>query len=70
MSPTQNLLVHWLIGFRYDGYDKSIFGPFVDMGFDVSRVLAAFKYLGIPKDVDQLGPEMMEEVTERLLTGA
>lgn len=55
---------------RYDGYDKNIFGPFVDMGFDVSRILATFEYFGIPKNVDQLGPELMEEVTERLLTGA
>lgn len=39
------------------------------MGFDVSRVLATFKHFGIPKDVEQLGPEMMEEITERLLTG-
>lgn len=55
---------------RYDGYDKNLFDPFVDMGFDVPRVLATFKFFGIPKSVEQLAPEIMEEITERLLTEA
>lgn len=40
------------------------------MGFDVGRIVASFKFFGIPKSVEQLDPETMEEITERLLTEA
>jgi ubiquitin-conjugating enzyme (huntingtin interacting protein 2) len=36
-----------LIGYSYDGYNKELIDRFVSMGFDVERVVSAFKFVGI-----------------------
>lgn len=55
---------------RYDGYNKDLIDRFCSMGFDVERVVDAFKYVG----VDRLGGEeyeldegQMGDITARLL---
>ncbi|KLJ05657.1 ubiquitin-conjugating enzyme (huntingtin interacting protein 2) [Blastomyces silverae] len=54
----------------YDGYNKDLVDRFCHMGFDVARVVSAFKYVGI----DRMGGEdyeleeaYMGDVTARLL---
>jgi ubiquitin-conjugating enzyme (huntingtin interacting protein 2) len=54
----------------YDGYNKDLIDRFVSMGFDVDRVVAAFRYVGI----DRMGGEdyeleeaYMGDITARLL---
>jgi ubiquitin-conjugating enzyme (huntingtin interacting protein 2) len=54
----------------YEGYNKELIDRFVNMGFDVDRVVAAFKYVGI----DRMGGEdyeleeaYMGDITARLL---
>ena len=54
---------------RYDGYNKALIDRFVEMGFDVPRVVAAFKFVGI----DRMGGEdyeleeaYMGDITARL----
>ena len=54
----------------YEGYNKQLIDRFVHMGFDVDRVVAAFKYVGI----DRMGGEdyeleeaYMGDITARLL---
>lgn len=41
---------------RYDGYNKDLIDRFCSMGFDVDRVVAAFKFYGI----DRMGGEDYE----------
>lgn len=55
---------------RYEGYNKDLVDRFCHMGFDVQRVVSAFKYVGI----DRMGGEdyeleeaYMGDVTARLL---
>jgi len=54
----------------YEGYNKDLIDRFVNMGFDVDRVVSAFKYVGI----DRMGGEdyeleeaYMGDITARLL---
>jgi len=54
----------------YEGYNKELIDRFVNMGFDVDRVVSAFKYVGI----DRMGGEdyeleeaYMGDITARLL---
>lgn len=55
---------------RYEGYNKQLIDRFVNMGFDVDRVVSAFKFVGI----DRMGGEdyeleeaYMGDITARLL---
>lgn len=55
---------------RYEGYNKDLIDRFVNMGFDVDRVVSAFKFVGI----DRMGGEdyeleeaYMGDITARLL---
>ncbi|KAI1125819.1 putative ubiquitin carrier protein [Nemania abortiva] len=55
---------------RYQGYNKDLINRFVNMGFDIDRVVEAFQYVGIEtyggEDVE-LEPEYMGDITARLL---
>ncbi|KAI1368111.1 putative ubiquitin carrier protein [Xylaria arbuscula] len=54
----------------YAGYNKNLINRFVNMGFDVERVVEAFRYVGIDtyggEDVE-LEAEYMGDITARLL---
>ncbi|KKK22763.1 hypothetical protein P175DRAFT_0497926 [Aspergillus ochraceoroseus IBT 24754] len=55
---------------KYDGYNKELIDRFCSMGFDVDRVVAAFKYYGIDRNDGQdyeLEEAYMGDVTARLL---
>ncbi|KAL1962597.1 hypothetical protein VTN77DRAFT_9390 [Rasamsonia byssochlamydoides] len=54
----------------YDGYNKDLIDRFCSMGFDVDRVVAAFKYVGIDRMGGQdyeLEEAYMGDITARLL---
>ncbi|KAI8624726.1 putative ubiquitin carrier protein [Xylariaceae sp. FL1651] len=55
---------------RYQGYNKDLINRFVNMGFDIDRVVEAFQYVGIEtyggQDME-LEPEYMGDITARLL---
>ncbi|QIW99446.1 hypothetical protein AMS68_004964 [Peltaster fructicola] len=54
----------------YQGYSRSMIDRFVDMGFPVERVVAAFDYVGIDKndgEAYELDEELLSDVTARLL---
>ncbi|KAI1171740.1 putative ubiquitin carrier protein [Nemania sp. FL0916] len=55
---------------RYKGYNKDLINRFVNMGFDIDKVVEAFQYFGIDtyggEDVE-LEPEYMGDITARLL---
>lgn len=56
-------------GFRYHGYNKALIDRFVDMGFDVPQVVAAFEYVGIDRMDGQdyeLEEAYMGDITARL----
>jgi ubiquitin-conjugating enzyme (huntingtin interacting protein 2) len=55
---------------RYQGYNKDLINRFVNMGFDIDRVVEAFQYYGIEtyggEDIE-LEQEYMGDITARLL---
>lgn len=54
----------------YDGYNKDMIDRFASMGFDVDRVVAAFRFVGIDKaggEDYELEEAYMGDVTARLL---
>lgn len=55
---------------RYQGYSKALVDRFVDMGFDVEKVVDAFNFVGIdPNDGEDyvLEEAYMGDITARLL---
>ncbi|TRX93332.1 hypothetical protein FHL15_005911 [Xylaria flabelliformis] len=54
----------------YQGYNKDLINRFVNMGFDIDRVVEAFQFVGIEtyggEDIE-LEPEYMGDITARLL---
>lgn len=55
---------------RYDGYNKDLIDRFCSMGFDVDRVVSAFKFFGIDRNDGEdyeLEEAYMGDVTARLL---
>jgi ubiquitin-conjugating enzyme (huntingtin interacting protein 2) len=54
---------------QYHGYNKELIDRFVDMGFDVPQVVAAFEYVGIDRMDGQdyeLEEAYMGDITARL----
>jgi ubiquitin-conjugating enzyme (huntingtin interacting protein 2) len=54
----------------YDGYNKELIDRFVNMGFDLERVVEAFNYVGIDRNGGQdyeLEEAYMGDITARLL---
>jgi ubiquitin-conjugating enzyme (huntingtin interacting protein 2) len=53
---------------RYQGYNKDLINRFVNMGFDIDKVVEAFQFVGIEtyggEDVE-LEPEYMGDITAR-----
>lgn len=59
-----------LICIRYDGYNKDLIDRFGSMGFDVERVVAAFRFVGAERNGGrdyQLDEGKMADITGRLL---
>ena len=55
---------------RYDGYNKELVDRFGSMGFDVPRVVSAFRDVGIDRNggMDgELSAGQMGDITNRLL---
>jgi len=55
---------------RYQGYNKDLIDRFVNMGFDVDRVVSAFMFVGIDRNDGQdyeLEEAYMGDITARLL---
>ena len=55
---------------RYDGYNRDLVDRFSSMGFDVNRVVAAFRHVGIDRHggLDyELSEGQMGDITARLL---
>lgn len=55
---------------RYGGYNEEMIDGFVNMGFDLDRVVAAFDYVGIdPNDGEnyELEEAYIGDITARLL---
>ena len=55
---------------RYQGYSRNLIDRFVNMGFDIDRVVEAFLFFGIDKNDGQdyeLEEAYMGDITARLL---
>lgn len=60
----------WLTPHRYQGYNKDLIDRFVNMGFDIDRVVEAFQFVGIDRLDGQdyeLEEAYMGDITARLL---
>lgn len=58
------------LSYRYEGYNKDLIDRFVNMGFDVDRVVSAFKFVGIDNNDGEdyeLEEAYMGDITARLL---
>ena len=54
----------------YDGYNKDLIDRFINMGFDIDRVVEAFNFVGIDRNGAQdyeLEEAYMGDITARLL---
>lgn len=59
-----------MAAFSYEGYNKDLVDRFCGMGFDVPRVVSAFKYVGIDRNDGEdyeLEEAYMGDITARLL---
>jgi ubiquitin-conjugating enzyme (huntingtin interacting protein 2) len=59
-----------MIIYRYDGYNKDLIDRFGSMGFDVDRVVDAFRFVGAERHGGQdyeLDEGRMGDITARLL---
>ena len=64
------IIYYLLTSRRYEGYNKDLIDRFCSMGFDVDRVVSAFKYVGIDKmdgEDYELEEAYMGDITARLL---
>ncbi|KAI0398090.1 putative ubiquitin carrier protein [Xylariaceae sp. FL0594] len=52
---------------RYQGYNKAVVNPFLDMGFDIDRIVEALQYVGIGTDAVRLGPDIVADITSHIL---
>ncbi|KAI1817222.1 putative ubiquitin carrier protein [Poronia punctata] len=52
---------------QYKGYNKDVVNQFVDMGFDIDRVVDALQWVGIDRNASRLGPEYIGDITARIL---
>jgi hypothetical protein len=70
-SPDEDKVLIWLLlDFSYEGYNKDLIDRFVNMGFDVDRVVSAFKFVGIDRNGGEdyeLEEAYMGDITARLL---
>lgn len=63
-------IANCFFGLRYDGYNKDLIDRFCNMGFDVDRVVAAFKDVGIDRmdgEDYELEEAYMGDITAYLL---
>jgi len=63
-------MLTYILPCRYDGYNKDLIDRFCSMGFDVERVVGAFKYVGIDRSDGEdypLDEGEMGDITARLL---
>lgn len=68
--PSPPTIENWLSHRRYQGYNKDLIDRFVNMGFDIDRVVEAFIFVGIdPNDGEdyELEEAYMGDITARLL---
>lgn len=72
---SESFFCHYLVWllmiiYRYDGYNKNLIDRFTSMGFDVDRVVAAFRYVGVERRGGQdyeLEEGRMGDIAARLL---
>lgn len=70
VRPRINLAKQEIDEARYHGYNKDLVNRFVNMGFDVDRVVEAFQFVGIDKNNGEdyiLEEAYMGDITARLL---
>lgn len=68
LSGGVSVLTRWLS--RYSGYNEDMINGFVNMGFDLDRVVAAFDFVGIDPnggEAYELEEAYIGDITARLL---